>query len=239
MSIRLRGGLTTEDRRLDRLPSLNETRLAKYPLRPLLAAVPRKPRSYSWRYVQLDQGNEGACTGFDETMEAAARPKPFFGDPVDDPPPIIEVEREAFRIYARAKQIDEWPGEAYEGSSVDAAARAGVERGFAKGFVWATGSPENMVEQVFLAVGYHGPVRCGSNWKQGMYEADEAGFLHYTGSVVGGHAFLFTRASVARDALWLPNSWGGAGQGWISRNDLVTMAQEGAEFCMSVDRLMP
>src|SRR3954468_14566520 len=98
MSIRLRGGLTTEDRRLDRLPSLNERRLAKYPLRPLLATVAQKPRAYTWAYVQLDQGNEGACTGFDETTEAAARPKPFFGDPVRKPPRIVDVEREAMKI---------------------------------------------------------------------------------------------------------------------------------------------
>lgn len=239
MTIELRGGMTTEDRRLDRLPSLNEQRLVKYPLRPLLAEAPREPRSYSWRHVQLDQGSEGACTGFDETMEAAARPKPFFGDPVYSPPRIVDVETIARGIYYRAKQLDDWPGEDYEGSSVDAAAKAGVEAGYAKGYVWATGSPEDMVNQVFLAIGYHGPVRCGSNWKSSMYRADTSGFLRYSGDVVGGHAFLFSRVSVKKDALWTPNSWGGEGQGWVSREDLVKMASDGAEFCLSVGRRMP
>ena len=49
---------------------------------PVRAILPNKsPKSRSWAYIQLDQGQEGACTGFSATMEAAANPVPVFGIP--------------------------------------------------------------------------------------------------------------------------------------------------------------
>jgi len=59
------------DRTFDRAVRFDE-RSKEYPIRTLVAAKPL--RSFTWRHLQLDQGTEGACTGFSATMEAAARP---------------------------------------------------------------------------------------------------------------------------------------------------------------------
>jgi hypothetical protein len=61
----------------------------------------------------LDQGKEGACVGFAWSHELAAYPV------------RVEVDDEFARskIYAEAQKIDEWPGEAYHGTSVLAGAK--------------------------------------------------------------------------------------------------------------------
>lgn len=83
--------------------------------------TPTTPRSYTWRCpVNLDQGSEGACTGFAVAQEAAARPVM-----VKDITNAV-----AKQIYYRARQLDEWPGENYEGSSVLGAMKAGKEKGW-------------------------------------------------------------------------------------------------------------
>lgn len=229
------------ERVFDRIESTNPARDA-YRLSTALETVGDKPlRSYSWRHVQLDQFAEGACTGFNATMEAAARPKPLWGDPVRrifSPGEIDAMNRIARSVYKRAQQLDIWPGEDYEGSSVDGACLAGRELGWWDGWVWASGTPEQQAEQVIRAVAFRGPVMHGSLWKRGM-RADEHGFMSYSGETLGGHAYLWTKYSIKRDALWTPNSWGGAGQGWVRRLDLVAMFGEGADAALVTKRLKP
>jgi hypothetical protein len=96
-----------------------DERSRKFPIRTLLPDKPR--RSYTWRvYTVLDQGAEGACTGFSVAHEAAARPKV-----------VKNITNDIARqIYYRARELDEWPGEDYEGSSVLAAMKAGTEKGW-------------------------------------------------------------------------------------------------------------
>ncbi len=228
---------TYEDRTFDRVASFDERSLA-YPVRLMLGEKP--VRSYSWRHVQLDQGTEGACTGFSATMEAAARPKPVFGDPVRKDFSAEEVamlNAEASRVYKQAQRVDEWPGENYEGSSVLAAAKVGKARGWWSEYRWALGPGASLAaDDVMRAVGRFGPVMMGSWWWSGMMRADGEGFLRATGSRVGGHAYLLTRYNRKRDAVWTPNSWGGAGQGWISRMDLTRLLDEDGEGCVPVVR---
>lgn len=228
----LRGGFHTNDPKLDRLPQFDE-RSREYPVRPLLMTVGKRRRSYTWRHVQLDQRNEGACTGFSVTMEAAARPVEVWGKDPD----IYTLEQIARSIYNRAKQLDEWEGEAYEGSSVLGAMKAAIERRLYVEYRWALGpGPESAENDLALAVGYRGPAVLGTNWYTGMYTADADGFLKVTGSVEGGHAYVVTRYSVSRDAYWTPNSWGGSGQGWIRRTDMIRLLDEDGEACIPVRR---
>lgn len=225
------------ERTFDRRIHFDERSLA-FPLRSVLRG--RKPRSYSWRYIQLDQGREGACTGFSATMEAAARPVPVFGDPIGQHDPIPIINNIAYNLYKRAQKLDEWEGESYEGSSVLGAAKAGQEMRWWDEYRWALGpGAEAAAEDVILAIGYNGPVMVGSWWYDGMLDADSRGFLRAAGKKVGGHAYLLTRYSVKLDAVWTPNSWGGEGQGWISRSDLVSLLDDDGEACMAVNRRKP
>lgn len=227
------------ERTFDRAVKFDE-RSKAYPIRTLVADRP--VRSYTWKHLQLDQGNEGACTGFSATMEAAARPKPFFGDPglgstVDKIPKINQLAR---MVYMRARQLDEWTGEDYEGSSVLGAAKVGQEREWWAEYRWALGpGPERAAQDVILALGYAGPVMMGTNWYEAMSRPRGDDRLTVAGEVAGGHAYLLTRYSKARDAVWTPNSWGGEGQGWISRADLVRLLDEDGEACLAINRKMP
>lgn len=232
------------DRVFDRRPQFDE-RSKRYGIRGFLAqstqVLGRKVRSYTWKHVQLDQGSEGACTGFATTMEAAARPLPVFGDParfhVQSKYSIPLLNDIARSVYHRARQLDEWPGEAYEGSSVIAAVQAGVEKGWWGGYRWALGpGPENAAADVIAALGHHGPVIMGTYWYEAMMRPRGDGQLVVAGQPVGGHAYLLTAYNAKRDAVWTPNSWGGAGQGWISRTDLITLLANDGEGCIVTQR---
>lgn len=244
----LKNGALTLDPRLDFIPYKDE-RSRAFPIAPVLKADGAKvPRAYSWAYVQLDQGREGACTGFGTVMEAAARPVPVFGDPVRYALDVPVITAKAREIYFRAQQTDQWPGGAYpgaspfyEGSSGLAAVKAAAERGWYAEYRWALGpGAEAAAQDVILALGYRGPVMLGTNWYEDMYEAvpGEQGesFLDVSGRAVGGHWYLLTRYSKKLDAVWTPNSWGGAGQGWIRRSDLVRLLHEDGEACIPVRR---
>lgn len=214
------------DPRLDRLVEFDE-RSRDFPVRALLRAPAEAfpPRSYTWRCdVWLDQRSEGACTGFATAHEAAARPVKV---------PVTEaVARE---VYRRARQLDQWPGEDYSGSSVIAAVKAGQERGWYGEYRWAFG-----LEDLKLAVGYRGPAILGVNWYSGMFSTDRDGFVHATGSVEGGHAVLCHSVNVPGRFFKLHNSWGQdwgvAGEARISWEDLDKLLREDGEACVPVKR---
>lgn len=224
----LKGGLTTADPRLDRIPQFDE-KSRGYPIRTLLErAGLTKPRSYTWRVpVNLDQGNEGACVGFGWSHELAARPVII--------PDVTDATATA--LYDRARQLDEWPGEDYDGTSVLAGAKAVEEAGFLREYRWAFG-----LEDVRLALGYHGPVVLGINWYDGMFDVDSDGFIHKSGDLAGGHCILAYSVSERLQVVRLWNSWGPdwgmGGSAMITFADLDALLHEQGEACIPVRRVM-
>lgn len=219
----LRGGYKTEDRRLDRIPQFDE-RSRDYPIRKLIGD--KKPRSYTWRCSSwLDQGSEGACVGFSFAHELAGKPKPM---------PFI-TEQTAKIIYREAQKIDEWHGEAYEGTSVLAGAKVVVKKGGMKEYRWAFG-----IEDLKLAVGYAGPAVIGVDWYTGMFDTDATGFISATGTVAGGHAILCHGISIKKKAFKLHNSWGRDwgmdGECWISFDDMDKLLRQQGEACIVLGR---
>ena len=213
-----------EERKLDRVVRFDE-RSRNYPIRSIIKQT--EPRSYTWKCdLWLDQGREGACTGFSMSHEAAARPVPVSG-----------ITNEiAFALYKRAQQLDEWPGENYEGSSVLGAMKAAVEKGWYKEYRWAFG-----VDDLALAVSRHGPAVLGVNWYAGMFYPDKQGFIHVTGTLAGGHAILCNGYNVKGKYFKLHNSWGktwGVNGGCkISYDDMNTLLKQQGEACIPVTRL--
>lgn len=175
-------------------------------------------------------------------MEAAARPKPVFGDPCRQEftgAELAAIDTAAREVYHEAQRIDEWPGEAYDGTSVIAGMKVGRARGWWEEYRWALGpGAEAAADDVIRTVTRYGPVVMGTWWRAGMMRADASGTLRATGSYLGGHAWLVTRYNARRDAIWTPNSWGGEGQGWITRADLTTLLAEDGEGCVPVARAM-
>lgn len=239
-TVTLKGGHVTTDKRLDRIPQFDEES-RDYPVTRRLTArrdgTPSRPRSYTWKVgLWLDQGQEGACTGFARAHDCAARPVPMTG--VDN--------AFAQRVYQRAKQLDEWPGENYEGSSVLGAVKAAQEFRYVEEYHWAF-----TLEDVILGIGYTGPAVIGVNWYRDMFNPDSSGFLRPTGGLAGGHSTLLNGircvyhgdgpfdldldASYVR--LW--NSWGSDwgfnGTAKVTLRDFDKLRKEDGEVCFSHD----
>jgi hypothetical protein len=204
-----------------------DERSRAYAIRALIGDKPR--RSYTWSCgIVLDQGDEGACTGFSVAHEAAARPVSVLGVNNDI----------ARQIYHRARELDEWPGEDYEGSSVLAAMKAGAERRWYKEYRWAFGE-----EDLSLAVGYKGPAVLGTYWTEGMCYPDEKGIIKPSGTIVGGHAYMVNGYNVKTGLYRIHNSWGAGwginGECFISGGNLALLLADQGEACIPVVRTKP
>lgn len=211
------------ERTFDRVYQYDERNL-DYPIRTVLP--PRKPRSYTWSCAtHLDQGNLGSCVGNGFTHDAIARPRPHAG----------LTETDAVSLYHRAQQLDETPGENYEGTSVLAGAKASAERGWLTQYRWATN-----VDDMVSAIGYVGPVVIGVNWYEGMMDTDERGFIHPTGSVQGGHCVLVKAVDVKNQTFTIHQSWGTSwglkGDCKISWSDMARLLNEQGDACVPITK---
>lgn len=164
--------------------------------------------------LNLDQGSEGACTGFGAAHVLAASPSAQ---------KTVTVGL-AQDIYHQARREDEWEGEYYDGSSVNGAMHAMRTLGRIKSWRWISRQSE-----LLHALSYHGAVQVGSPWMSGMWEPDADGYLHASGSEVGGHSYCISGFRPAPWRIigavdyWIDNSWGPdwglEGGAWISDDD--------------------
>lgn len=242
--ITLAGGFTTADPRLDRLPEKDPASL-DFPVMRRLAAPPQKAKSRTWKCdTYLDQGQEGACTGFSRAHNLAAQPQAVPAD-----------QALAERLYQRARFLDDYPGENYEGSSVLGAVKAAEEAGLVIEYHWAF-----TLGDFVLGLGYVGPAVVGIDWYNGMFTPDANGFIHPTGGIGGGHAIMIkaikivkgndslpvtggpdvTGIDVAKSYVTYHNSWGKSwGVGGCAKqylNEFDTLRQAQAEVCFSHDK---
>lgn len=200
-------------------------------------------RNYTWSCdVFNDQGREGSCVGFGWGHELSARPAPYRVD-----------AGFSQRIYRRAQQLDYWPGEDYEGTSVLGGAKAVSELKTASGrnlidrYLWAFGTQE-----VCRTLGYRGPIVFGCDWWTGMWDTDDNGFLHVTGTIAGGHCVMLNRIKMVKvnetnGWIWSNidmdksfvqgrNSWGrywgDDGNFKLTLSDLNKLVYDGADACV-------
>ncbi len=205
-----------------------DDRSRKFPIRALIPQV-SVPRSYTWSCgIWLDQEKAPACTGFAVAHEAAARPVIV--------PGINNVS--GLSLYRRAKQLDQWPGEGYEGSSVLGAMKAGVECGWYSEYRWAFSEMD-----LRLAVGYKGPAVLGISWYSEMSSPDGNGIIEPLGGFLGGHAILCNGVNIKKRLYRLHNSWGKSwgrsGECFISFEDMEELLKEEGEACIPIKRLLP
>jgi hypothetical protein len=206
-------------RTFSHIPRFDE-RSREFGIRTLVGAKPRISNYWPCQ-VHLNQGSEGACTGFATAHDIAA--PPFARKGV-----TVTLAKE---LYARAKQLDEWPGENYDGSSVLAAVKAARERKLLASYRWAFGE-----DDLALAIGYAGPVILGIAWLAGMEKPDANGRVRATGAKRGGHAILCNAYDAGKNLYRLHNSWGRAwgvaGACWIPAADMKKLLAMDGEACV-------
>ena len=172
----------------------------------------------------LDQGSEGACTGFG--LAAVANHLLTTRRIGADPLPVSP-----FMFYALARRYDEWAGEDYEGSSCRGAMKGWHKHGVCAGKLWTAtsrakgglndkviadasqrplGSYFRVNHQDFVAmhaaITEVGILYASARVHAGWQEVGDSGIIHLREELLGGHAF----AIVAYDerGFWIQNSWG-------------------------------
>lgn len=198
------------------------------------------------RIPVLDQGREGACTGFglatvvnfllhvgqsDETADVAS----------------------ARMLYVMAKRYDEWPGEDYEGSSARGAMKGWHKHGVCARRLWKDTHKGVDLSQVQAESALERPLgayfRVNHKDLVGMHSAiTEAGILFATARVhqgwmdvktgdreigysatrLGGHAFAIV--GYDRQGFWIQNSWGPAwGSNGLARLGYADWLENGSD----------
>lgn len=178
-----------------------------------------------WEVPVLDQGKEGACTGFGLATVAnyLLRRRKI----VPDPKPVS-----AGMLYEMARRYDEWPGESYSGSSARGAMKGWHKHGICGEDCWnykGKKKGQRMTEArssdaltrplgayyrvnhkdlvaMHSAMTEVGVLYATGTVHQGWETLGEDGIIPYTELSLGGHAF----AVVAYDqrGFWIQNSWG-------------------------------
>ena len=178
-----------------------------------------------WKVPVLDQGKEGACTGFGLATVAnyLLRRRKTEPDPKSVSPRML---------YEMAKRYDEWPGENYSGSSARGAMKGWHKHGVCGEACWPHRGkrPAQRLNDMRSADALQRPL--GAYYRvnhkdlialhsamaevgilyatglvhQGWYELNEEGMIPFTDLTLGGHAF----AVVAYESrgFWIQNSWG-------------------------------
>lgn len=224
--MKLKGGFTTTDPRLDRLPEWDE-RNALWPIRELVGWPEVTPRL--WRLdARFNQLDRGACVphGWAHELNAA-------------PVRTAVTQGDIWKWYDRCRQIDEWPGEDYEGTSVLAGAKVMKEIGHIEEYRWAL-----RIEDVMATLSTLGPVVIGVNWYDTMFRTDADGWLNVGGKVAGGHCVCLRGIQRTKNGLWYVvgrqswgKDWGKRGDFRLSVADLDRLVfQENGEACVPVIR---
>jgi hypothetical protein len=250
------GGAGASTPRLDAMPDPLDFRDQMFS--PTLVEVPRRIPLGTYRNVGvpiLNQGSEGACTGFGLATVAHYLLLRRTAD-------ADTVKVSSRMLYEMAKRYDEWPGENYSGSSARGAMKGWHKHGVCSEGVWpydpaapdrrftakraseATNRPLGAYYRVnhkdliamHSAIAEVGILYATAFVHDGWNKLDAEGVIPFPGNRLGGHAF----AIVAYDdrGFWIQNSWGpnwGSGgfalityDDWLANSTDVWVARLGA-----------
>lgn len=206
-------------------------RLQTYSLR---AVTPERPavtsRTWYTRGV-LDQDGTSQCVAYSgwKYLQAA---------------PVMNKPRETpEEIYRRCLEVDEWPGEDWDGgTSVAALFKVLSEKGYVGEYRWAY-DLDTVIDHVLA----RGPVVMGTNWYRGMFTPHvETGYMELSGPNEGGHAWVLIGANrrrknpdgttgAARKLGSWGSGWGQRGRAWITFRDLERLIREQGEACCATE----
>jgi predicted alpha/beta hydrolase family esterase len=221
---------------------------------PTLIEVPTEIRLETYRAHRipiLNQGTEGACTGYGlaTVVNYLLKTRKVVSDCV----PVS-----ARMLYELAKRYDEWPGENYSGSSARGAMKGWHKHGVCAEALWESkptkankGQFQGLnaartadalrrplgayyrvnhkdIVAMHSAIAEVGILYATADVHAGWEAVDEDGVIELSSKVLGGHAF----AIVAYDArgFWIQNSWGPKwGKGGFARVSYDDWLQNGSD----------
>lgn len=201
-----------------------------------MAAPPPKRHFRNWLVPGgiMDQGNKPHCVAFAIVAYLRAHP-------------VVNAHTETLKVdttdlYDAAQRVDQWPGEAYDGTSVRAGFAVLKARGLVKSYAWAWDS--GTIARHILEIG---PVVVGTLWTGGMHYPDANHYLRpKVGSVYGGHAYMLTATdtqevnpdgSVGRFRVQNSHGerYGDGGRGWITFDDMDLLMRHDGEACTALE----
>jgi hypothetical protein len=175
---------------------------------------------------RLDQGAEGSCVGFAGAHCYGAEP---LWQKI--------TRRLARKFYKGAQKFDEWPGENYSGTSVNGLMAFLKLKKWCGEYRWLYS-----LEELKRTISFHGPVIVGSQWRQGCFEPDISDFIHFEGTVKGGHATCWTGVNIDLEYFVIQQSWGrdhgNNGQVKISFADAEKLIRTRPQICFPDKRSM-
>lgn len=169
----------------------------------------------------LDQGQEGACTGFGLATVAH-----FLLRSRGYKPDLTKIS--PLMLYDMARRYDEWAGEDYEGSSCRGAMKGWFKHGVCSVELWQRGRevPQVQVERdaanrplgayfrvnhkdiiaMHAAISEVGVLYASATVHAGWEKVKKNGRIVLSNTVLGGHAFAIV--AYDREGFWIQNSWG-------------------------------
>jgi hypothetical protein len=225
-------------RRLDARPDTLDFRDLMYT--PTLVEVPTHRGIAEYRKAKvpiLDQGQEGACTGFGlaTVVHYLLRTRHVVPDAHSISP---------YMLYDMARRYDEWAGENYEGSSCRGAMKGWHKHGVCEFKLWTASGREPLSEAqannaasrplgayfrvnhrdlvaMHAAIAEVGVLYVSSNVHSGWDHVGRSGRIKQVDDNIGGHAFALV--AYDEEGFWLQNSWGRSwghsGFGHVSYDD--------------------
>lgn len=166
----------------------------------------------------LDQKQTGMCVGYGWSDLVQSAPKPEVivdgsGGPAEGSTPD--------KIYDLAQKYDGSASDDNTGASVKGGAEGAKALGFIAAYHFCS-TYSDIVAAIKL-----GPVVMGTNWLNDMFNPDDAGLIHATGAVAGGHCYLIRGYDPVKDLFRIRNSWGVSwgvsGDAFISGTDVAAL----------------
>ena len=174
----------------------------------------------------LDQGQEGACTGY--ALAAVADYLLHTRRPQSETGKVS-----ANMLYAMARRYDEWPGEGYDGSSARGAMKGWFQHGVCSESLWPSTNDTTVPMQersadaiarplgayyrvdhsdlvaMHAAISEVGVLYATAQVHDGWGDVRADGVIRLRDAIIGAHAFALV--GYDGDGFWLQNSWG---EGW-------------------------
>lgn len=192
------------------------------------ASVPPIPKPNGW-------SGWGGCVGWTGQDWSNTRPNKISG--------VSWTNDDGLENYNGSTRNDQWndndrPAHSRLADPDLGSSGLGLAKWFAQiGRVGAYHWSFNM-DQFLVAVVRDGPVACGFQWTEDMFNPDSKGRIQPTGPVAGGHEFLVIKLEWHNDpsqrGVWILNhwtkAWGINGRAFITLSDFDTLRKQDGDL---------